>query len=271
MNRLPDIDIKHENQSVRIAVVIPVYNEVSLIGDVIRCIPPWISSIIVVDDASLDDSIVQIQSIKDSRINLVRHQINLGVGKSIVSGYKKALEDGCDITVVMGGDGQMDPADLPALVSPLVRQDADYVKGNRFLHADTNRVMPVHRHFGNKILSHLTRWAAQNYHFFDSQCGYTAISANLLQKLPLDQLYPRYGFPNDMLFRILEINGRIREVPVRAIYGSEKSGINPFTSVPRMLYLILKNGVLFRYRHVLSTLAVKKAGSPSIKPGDGIK
>jgi len=249
-----------------IAVVIPVYNEERFIQKVIQSIPLWIQTIIVVDDASTDSSSTQISNIHDRRLTVLYHRTNHGVGASIVLGYRKALDLDCDIVVVMGGDAQMDPDDLPDLINPIIQKKADYVKGNRFMHAGTSGSMPFNRKIGNHLFTFMTQWALSNQHISDSQCGFTAISAKALRKLDLSKIYPRYGYPNDMLFQVANANCRISESPVKAIYGSEKSGINPFTTVPQMVFLIFRLALTHRITCLANFLSRRKAKTAEIEP-----
>ncbi len=118
----------------KLSIVLPAYNEEKLIGKVIDTMPDFVDKIIVVDDNSSDNTvgIVKKYSSKNpDKFKLIRHEANQGVGGAIASGYKKAAELGYDITVVMAGDAQMDPNDLPRIVAPIVEEKADYVKGNR--------------------------------------------------------------------------------------------------------------------------------------------
>lgn len=230
-----------------VCVVIPVYNEAPFIETVIKTVPAWVRHIIAVDDASTDGTHLRLAALESNpRLTVLRHQRNQGVGAAIVTGYRKALELSCDVIAVMGGDGQMAPSDLVTVVSPVAEGRADYVKGNRFLHRQSLRVMPPLRRAGNRFFSYLTRWASGKNDLFDSQCGYTAVSADLLRRLDLDNLYRRYGFPNDILIKVLAAGGRVMDVPVRSIYGRETSGIGFFTSVPRMLLLVIALGVRYR-------------------------
>ena len=118
-----------------IGIVVPAYNEALLIGDTLRSIPKYADKIYVVDDCSKDETseIVGMVSNEDPRIVGIRHEVNKGVGAAIATGYKKALEDGIDITAVMAGDNQMDGKNLPSLLDPIVDGKADYTKGNRLM------------------------------------------------------------------------------------------------------------------------------------------
>src|SRR5262249_26960691 len=153
--------------------------------------------VIVVDDASQDDTGDRARAAGDCE--LIRHAVNRGVGGAIATGYRRVLELACDVAVVMAGDGQMDPGDLPGLPDPIANGSADYVKGNRFLHPAVWTEMPPARIVGNVLLSAATRVTSGYHHVFDSQCGYTAIHRDALARIDLDTMWERYGYPNDLL------------------------------------------------------------------------
>src|SRR5262245_23911276 len=100
----------------RVAVVVPAYSEEALIGRTLAGLPGFVDAVIVVDDASPDGTYEAILSVKDERVTVLRHPENRGVGAALATGYLHALEHGADVIVVMAGDNQMDPADLPALL-----------------------------------------------------------------------------------------------------------------------------------------------------------
>jgi glycosyltransferase involved in cell wall biosynthesis len=179
--------------------------------------------------------------------DVIKNNTNLGVGASIVVGYKKAIEKKADVIAVMAGDGQMNPDDLPAVLDPIVYDKADYVKGNRLITKDVRTVMPGVRYFGNSLLTVLTKIVSGYWHVMDPQCGYTTISRSTLEKMDLDTLYPRYGFPNDMLVRLNVLNARVKDVPVKAVYGAEKSGIKLRSYIP-MVSMLLLRGFLWRLK-----------------------
>jgi len=232
----------------KVAVVVPSYNEEIKITATLKEMPAFVNRIYVVDDASTDGSVASVQQAQaiDPRIELVRHDANKGVGAAISTGYLRAMADDMDIAVVMAGDGQMDPADLPALLRPVLRGQADYVKGNRFFHPSGISEIPRHRFFGNVILSILTKIVAGYWHVSDTQCGYTAINRRALAAIDWKAIYPRYGCPNDMLTKLNVANMRVAEVPVKARYGADwASKLRAHRVALPILALLWR---LFRYR-----------------------
>jgi hypothetical protein len=141
----------------------------------------------------------------------------------------------------MAADNQMDPAELQALIEPVARGEVDYVKANRLVSGEAWKVIPRTRYLGNAVLSLLTKIASGYWHIADSQAGYTALSLDALRRLDLDRLYPRYGFPNDVLVHLNVQNARVRDVPSRPIYDiGEQSGIKLRSVVPRIAWLLFK-------------------------------
>jgi hypothetical protein len=135
----------------------------------------------------------------------------------------------------------MDPTELRELVEPVARGDVEYAKANRLVSGEAWNVIPRTRYLGNAVLSLLTKIASGYWHVADSQAGYTALSLTALRRLELDELYPRYGFPNDMLVHLNVQNARVRDVPSRPIYDvGESSGIRLRSVVPRISWLLLK-------------------------------
>jgi glycosyltransferase involved in cell wall biosynthesis len=227
----------------RVAVVVPAYNEAVLLPETLSGIPPLVDWIYVVDDASTDSTAEKAQhaAASDPRVVVVSHERNKGVGAAIVTGYKRALEDKIDVTCVMAADNQMDPAELPGIVAPVAAGEVDYAKANRLFTGQAWELIPHSRYFGNAVLSLLTKIASGYWHVADSQAGYTAIALPMLELVDLDRVYPRYGFPNDMLVHLNVWNARVRDVPSRPIYNvGEKSGIRLRHVVPKISWLLTK-------------------------------
>jgi len=217
-----------------IAAVIPAYKVERDIESVLKSLPSYIKHIIVVDDASPDASgkLAAETAKLDSRIILVTHAKNQGVGGAMVSGFRKALELDAQIVVKLDGDGQMDPAHIPALVKPLIQGKADYTKGNRFRDFQALGQMPLVRRLGNLGLSFLTKAATGYWGIFDPTNGYFAIRSEILAGLPLEKIDRRYFFETSMLAQLYLIGALVLDVPIPARYGNETSSL----SVRRSLF-----------------------------------
>ena len=225
----------------RVAVVVPAFDEEHLVGETIRGIPAFVDRIFVVDDASRDGTAAAVTAVGDSRVEVYSHAHNAGVGAAIATGYRRARDEGIDVTCVMAADNQMDPSELEALVAPVVRGEVEYAKANRLVSGEAWTVIPRTRYLGNAVLSLLTKIASGYWHVADSQAGYTALSLDALRRLDLDSLYRRYGFPNDMLVHLNVQNARVRDMPSRPIYDvGERSGIRLRKVVPRISWLLFK-------------------------------
>ncbi len=238
-------------QNKTIAVVVPAYNEEKLIGRVIETMPEYIDYIIVVNDYSPDSTSEKIHRYlpeMENRLKLIEHEVNQGVGGAIASGYEWCRDNKIDVAVVMAGDAQMDPDDLPTLLMPVIADETDYAKGNRLFTGDAWNIIPHVRYLGNSMMSLLTKIASGYWHVADSQCGYTAINLKALKAIHWDDMYKRYGQPNDLLVRLNINNLRVRDVPVKPVYDiGEKSGVKPLRMIPKLSWLLFK---LFLYRMV---------------------
>ncbi len=232
----------YENR--RISVVVPAHNEERQITRVIDTMPDFVDTIVIINDVSKDrtsDVVRSHPAYGTSRIVLLEHEVNQGVGGAIATGYKWSRDNNIDIAVVMAGDGQMNPADLPAILDPVVQDIADYTKGNRLVTGDAFRKIPKIRFFGNSILSLFTKIASGYWHVADSQTGYTAINAKALRAIDWDKMYKRYGQPNDLLVKLNVENMRVIDVPVEPVYNiGEVSGIKIRVVMFTINYLLLR-------------------------------
>lgn len=230
----------------RVAVVMPVHNEEDHVERAIERVPSFVDFIVVVDDGSADDTWRVLSRIVDRRLTKLRHDRNSGVGAATKTGYRYCLNAQADLIAVMDGDGQMDGRDLFRLIDRALN-GAEYVKGNRFLNSESIGCMPRLRYIGNRFFSWLSRRAASFDDTLDAHCGYTVIQRQALNRLPLDGLYDRYGFPSEMFFAARRAGVAVESVPVRTVYGDEVSGVNPFTAVPAILFLIARNYLRRRF------------------------
>jgi glycosyltransferase involved in cell wall biosynthesis len=227
-----------------VAVVVPAYNEEKLIGNVLEPMPDFVDLVIVVDDASTDQTLAVATAYRErlgDRLLLLPHKENQGVGAAIVTGYRQALARQIAVVAVMAGDAQMDPADLGQVVAPVARGEVDYTKGNRLFRGESWRMIPHYRYLGNAVLSMLTKIASGYWHIADSQSGYTAIARIALECLDLDRIYQRYGMPNDILVKLNVGNFRVRDVSVKPVYNiGESSGIRLRKVIPTITWLLLR-------------------------------
>ncbi|MFC7080775.1 glycosyltransferase [Halorussus caseinilyticus] len=247
-----------------VGVVVPAYNEQGFVGEVIDSVPDFVDRIYVVDDCSTDGTWREIRrhaekvnhsatrlevspTLADGgldfseRVVPIRHETNRGVGGAIKTGYRRAYDDGMDVTAVVAGDGQMDPDLLDRLVDPIVERKADYAKGTRLLDPEFREGMPAFRLFGNRLLSGLTKIASGYWRTTDPQNGYTAISHRALEELDVESLYDDYGFANELLVRLNCHGMTVADVAIPAIYGDEESTIRYRSFVPKLSWLLLTN------------------------------
>jgi glycosyltransferase involved in cell wall biosynthesis len=213
------------DEGLTLALVLPAHNEAAHIAGVIASLPAWVDRVIVVDDASTDATAAAVAAVADSRIRVVSHERNRGVGAAMRTGYRAALEEGFDLVGKMDADGQMLATELALLVEPFALGLAEYTKGNRFYFPGGTAGMPAHRGLGNTALTFMSKVASGYWHVYDSQCGFTVIRAAFLRLIDLERLPDGYFFENAMLIRLNALGARVVDVPVSTIYGDETSGV----------------------------------------------
>lgn len=220
----------------RIAVAIPCFKVTRHVLSVIAAIPPEVETIYAVDDACPDSSGRFIEENNhDPRVRVLYNPENRGVGGAIVTAYKAAIADAMDIVVKIDGDGQMNPALLPMFVRPLLRNQADYTKGNRFYRPESVQGMPPVRLLGNAALSFLTKLSCGYWNVMDPTNGYTAVRTCVLAELPLDKLERRYFFESDLLFRLNTVRAVVKDVPMDSVYADEESNLKVGKVLPEFL------------------------------------
>jgi dolichol-phosphate mannosyltransferase len=221
-----------------ITVVIPAYKVSQHLRSLLARIGEEVTNIIVVDDFCPEGSgkIAQELSKSDSRISVVFHDQNMGVGGAVKSGYTKALNLNSDIIVKLDGDGQMNPEDILKLIDPILNEGANYTKGNRFYDVETILRMPKIRILGNLILSFISKLSTGYWMIFDPNNGFTAISSKTLRSLPLIKIDNRYFFESDILFRLNLVRANVVDVSLPAIYGAEISNLSVTKALFEFLY-----------------------------------
>ena len=209
-----------------IGVIIPSYRVRTKILKVIEEVPDIVSVIYVVDDCCPEKSGAFVESsCSDSRVRVIYHTSNQGVGGAVMTGYKAAINDNVDIMVKVDGDGQMDPSLIPDFVAPIADGEADYTKGNRFYDLEVIHEMPKLRLFGNAALSFMTKLSSGYWDLFDPTNGYTAIHRDVARHLPFKKISRRYFFETDMLFRLNTLRAVVVDIPMDARYGDEISNL----------------------------------------------
>jgi glycosyltransferase involved in cell wall biosynthesis len=211
---------------VKIHVVIPAYKVENHILDVLGRIGSEVEKIFVIDDHCPNGSGKLVaENVKDARVEVIYHAENLGVGGAVSTGYAAALAAGADVVVKVDGDGQMFPEDIPRLVRPILEEEADYAKGNRFDSLDDLYKMPRVRIFGNAVLSFWSKLSSGYWKITDPTNGFTAIHKSVLSRIELGKLSQRYFFESDMLFRLNLAGAVVEDVALPARYGDEKSNL----------------------------------------------
>ena len=225
-----------------IGVVVPAYNEGKLINRVMETMPDFVDRVIIINDGSKDSTKESILAHMegDRRICLIDHEVNKGLGQSLIDGYLKAIELKIDVTAVMAGDAQMDPADLLQVVTPITTGETDYVKGSRLLVDGVRQKMPAYRFWGNNILTLLTKFSTGYWHVVDPQCGYTAISYKAISSIPITEMIKGYGYNAHILYMLNLQNFRVMDVKVTPVYGEEKSKIKLGRYICKVSCLLLR-------------------------------
>lgn len=241
-----------------IAVVIPCFRVARQVMQVVAAIGPEVEAIYCVDDACPEHSGDVIErAVCDSRVRVIRHQHNHGVGGAVMTGYRAAIEDGAKVIVKIDGDGQMDPALLPNFVAPVLRGEADYTKGNRFWDLGQIKSMPMVRRIGNLALSFMAKASAGYWNIFDPTNGYTAIHAAVAARLPMASISKRYFFETDVLFRLNTMRAVVVDVPMDATYGDEVSNLKESKVVIEFAVKHLRNAFKrIAYNYFLRDLSI---------------
>jgi dolichol-phosphate mannosyltransferase len=241
-------------QTPRIAVVIPTYMARRSVLDVIAGIGPLVARIYVVDDCCPENTGELVENeCKDSRVSVLRHKINQGVGGAVMTGYQSAIADQMDVIVKIDSDGQMDPALIEYFVRPILAGEVDYTKGNRFFDMASVELMPPSRIFGNAVLSIMMKFSTGYWNIFDPTNGYTAVHGRVAALLPFERIERRYLFESDMLYHLSGFRAAVRDIPMRSYYGDEISGLKIGRIVGPFVYL----HVVKFFRRLLSQYFVR--------------
>lgn len=227
-------------KGLRVAVVVPAFNEEALIGTTVATMPELVDHIVVVDDASTDATAEKARATGDERVDVITHDRNHGVGGAILTGHQRAMDIGVDISVVMAGDAQMDPDYLPRLLDPISDGGYDFAKADRFFDFGSYEGMPRTRVIGNVLVGFLAKAATGYWHLFDPLNGFTAVRTDALRRLPLGRIRRDYAFECDLLVYLNIIQSKGKDVPVPAVYGEERSDIRLFREGRKLLLSLFR-------------------------------
>jgi glycosyltransferase involved in cell wall biosynthesis len=213
--------------SPRVALVIPAYRVRELLPKVVRAVPPIVGRIFVIDDACPEASGKHLISLAlDSRVEVLFHEENCGVGAAVMTGYRSAIDWGAEYVVRIDGDNQMNPSHIEEFIRILASGQADYVKGNRFFYLQVLAAMPMLRLIGNIILSFVAKGMSGYWNIMDPTNGFTAANVRLLEQLPFEKLAKRYFFESDVLYHLALLRAVVADVPVAVRYEDETSSLN---------------------------------------------
>ncbi len=202
----------------KVLVAIPAKDEKLTIGTVVALSKQY-GDVLVVDDGS-EDGTAKVAELSGAKV--LRHEVNLGKAEALRSAFKYALENGYDVVVCLDADGQHDPCDIPKLLEPIIKDEADLIIGSRFLRKN----VPKYRILGQKILDILTNFASE-VKVTDSQSGFRALNRKVLEYLK-DFRSEGYSIESDMI-AFLAGKVRIKEVPIDVRYDvPNKHKKNPF-------------------------------------------
>ena len=196
---------------VKVLVAIPAKDEELTIGTVVALSRQY-GDVLVVDDGSSDNT-SKVAELSGAKV--LRHEINLGKAEALRSAFKYAIENGYDIVVCLDGDGQHDPDEIPRILDPIIRNEADLVIGSRFLRKN----VPKYRVFGQKVLDVFTNLASE-VKVTDSQSGFRALNRKALEYLR-DLRSEGYSIESEMI-TFLAGKVRIKEVPINVRYDVPK-------------------------------------------------
>ena len=234
-----------------IAGVIPCYKTPDKALKVVRQSYKYLDIVICVDDCCPLNTGKEIENtFKDSKVRVLYHKENKGVGGAMKTGIKYALELGAKIIVKIDSDGQMSPDLIPSLINPIKLGKADFTKGNRFRDPNVIFKMPTLRFVGNFFLSFLTKLSTGYWELFDPTNGFIAINSSTLNLFNLNKIDNRYFFETDILFRCSINDIVVKEIAMEAKYDDETSNMYPIAEIPNFLIkhiLVFYKRILYNY------------------------
>lgn len=228
-------------RNIKVAVVIPCYNEEKLIGKTVDSIPDFVDTIVTVNDASKDGTLDKLSSIKkkNKKVIILDNPVNQGVGGALIAGYDYLLNK-TDVTAVgiVAGDAQFDTSYLAPMLDDFIDLSADYVKASRFFHREAFKKMPRYRQFGNIFISLLTKFSTGYYSITDITNGCGFLRRSIIEKVDFSIVQKRYDYETSMLTALSIADARVIDHAVPAIYGEETSTIKLIPTAARNLHAV---------------------------------
>lgn len=216
----------------KIFVIIPAYNTSFLIEKVVRRIPKiiWkkISRIVIINDHSTDDTLKFIKKVSCDYplIHVINKKKNEGYARAQKTGFTYALKNHADIVILLHGDGQYAPEEMPRLIKPLEKGQADVVQGSRMLGNALKGKMPLYKYVANIILSKLENWVCET-NVTEFHSGYMLYSRKALEIIPFTKLSDTFHFDGEMVFMTHKKGLRFKELVIPTCYAGEKSNLKP--------------------------------------------
>lgn len=201
----------------RIVVCIPAYNEAKNIAGVIKNASAYCSEVIVCDDGSIDNTD---EVAKNAGAKVIRHLVNKGYGSAIKTLFNAAKESGADIMLTIDSDGQHNPDQIPSIIEPILKNQADIVIGSRFLVKGDSEKVPMYRTIGIKTITKLAQMVSYG-DITDAQSGFRAYSKKALSLIQLT--HDGMAVSTEILFKAKDGGLRIKEVPVTITYDVEEA------------------------------------------------
>jgi len=203
-----------------------------MIGQVVSDARKIIDDVIVVDDGSKDNTA---QIAQDAGAIVLKHEINKGKGAALRTGFQYAIEHGYDAAVTMDSDGQHDPSDIHGFLTAIEKIGSGIIIGSRMNDIST---MPAIRKCTNKLTSFASSLLAHQK-IEDSQSGFRMITSDVLRTVKLET--DRFETESEILIKASKAGFRITSVPIKTIYGEEKSKIRPIHDTYRFLKLLFRS------------------------------
>jgi glycosyltransferase involved in cell wall biosynthesis len=220
--------------NLNVVAILPVFNEEVVLRKVVHVLVNQVSAVIVVDDGSSEPVI---NHIGDLPVIVLRHQVNLGQGAALQTGFAYARKLNPDIVITFDGDGQHDANDLAGLIAPIVQGKSDIVLGSRFLPDSATRLS-----FAKKMILQLARYInflLSGILLSDAHNGLRALNPTALEKITITE--NRMAHASEILFQIKKHRLRYMEVPVHIRYTnySIKKGQSVWDSIKVFFDIVL--------------------------------